>query len=894
MGTSIGSVDLDVRLNSRSLDRQATETVNRAGGIITDGFGKIGAKIGAVLAVTALAKFGADCIKLGSDLAEVQNVVDVTFGSMAGKVDEFAKTAITQFGLSQKVAKDYMGQIGSMAKAFNFNPESVYKMSTALTGLTGDVASFYNLSTDEAFTKLKAVFTGETEALKSLGVVMTQSALNEFALANGFGKTIDAMTEQEKVSLRLAFVQNALAGASGDFARTSDGWANSTRVLSLRFGELKATIGQGLINVFLPIVHVINMVLGKLQTLANYFVAITRLFSGGKNAGAGATQAIASNMNKASSGAGGLSSGLGKANKHAKGVSDNLKKAKGFLAGFDSLNVLGNQSDSSSKGGDGAGEGVDGGGVSAGDLNIPKGTADTSGVDEIYNKVKGVFDKITGFLTKHKVTITSLIGGIVAGFATFQVLKNWGSIVKTFKGISDSVSFLGLCFKDFFGALINGKGIMSAFSAVWGPTLGPIIAISAAVATVTAALIYLYQTSDSFRNLVNQAVTNLQGILSNLWNSVLVPLGAFLYDIFNTVLVPIGKFIAQVIVKAVETVASVGLALWNNVLAPVANFLVSTLAIALKEIVDLWNDWKPTIQMIGQKIQEIWDTVLAPVCDFFKDVLIWVIKQFGKIVKDVISNVTVIFGGLAKFITGVFALDADKAFRGIQQMLYSFLSFVDEIFGTNFKGSFKSIMVVVEGFWRGVSQAFSGIKQIFNGIIQFVQGVFSGNWKKAWQGIANIFGGAFGTISGLVKSPLNAVISIVNWAIDKINSIGIDVPGWVPFVGGKSFRPHIGKIPMLASGGYVQANTPQLAIIGDNRHEGEIVSPESKLYAQTRQAVEDVLKANQGQISGTEAIVMILSEILDTLRNMGIELDKDGLIKFIMKRNRELQLAKGG
>ena len=116
---------------------------------------------------------------------------------------------------------------------------------------------------DEAYTKLKSVFTGETESLKDLGVVMTQTALDSYALANGFGKTTAQMSEAEKVALRYQFVQEQLALANGDFARTSDGWANQVRILSLQFQSLKASIGQGLINVFTPVLKMINTLIGR-------------------------------------------------------------------------------------------------------------------------------------------------------------------------------------------------------------------------------------------------------------------------------------------------------------------------------------------------------------------------------------------------------------------------------------------------------------------------------------------------------------------------------------------------------------------------------------------------------------------------------------------------------
>lgn len=139
---------------------------------------------------------------------------------MSKQVDTFAQGAAASFGLSETMAKKFTGTFGAMAKAFGFNEKAAYEMSTALTGLAGDVASFYNISQDEAYTKLKSVFTGETESLKDLGVVMTQSALDSYTLANGFGKTTKAMSEGEKVALRYKFVQDQLALASGDFIRT--------------------------------------------------------------------------------------------------------------------------------------------------------------------------------------------------------------------------------------------------------------------------------------------------------------------------------------------------------------------------------------------------------------------------------------------------------------------------------------------------------------------------------------------------------------------------------------------------------------------------------------------------------------------------------------------------
>ena len=210
---SVGQIGLDLVINKGSYDKQLSGILGTAK--------KAGAALAAAFTVKQIVDFGAQCIELGSDLEEVQNVVDVTFPRMSKQVDAFAKQAITSFGLSETMAKRFTGTFGAMAKAFGFSEKTAYEMSSTLTGLAGDVASFYNISQDEAYTKLKSVFTGETESLKDLGVVMTQAALDQYALANGFGKTTSAMSEAEKVALRYQFVQDKLATAAGDFARTS-------------------------------------------------------------------------------------------------------------------------------------------------------------------------------------------------------------------------------------------------------------------------------------------------------------------------------------------------------------------------------------------------------------------------------------------------------------------------------------------------------------------------------------------------------------------------------------------------------------------------------------------------------------------------------------------------
>ena len=345
METNVGKISLDMVLNSREFDQkldkklkniQQTTTSNfskieKSAGGLTPAFGKLGIAIAAAFSIKQIAGFGKACLDLGSDLAEVQNVVDVTFGDMSSKVDEFASTSITQLGLSETAYKKYIGTFGAMSKAFKFSTEEALGMSKALVELTGDISSFYNLNSEEAFTKLKSVFTGETETLKSLGVVMTQTALDEYALAKGIGKTTAQMSEQEKVALRFSFVQDRLSAASGDFIRTQKGWANQTRILSMQFEAFKSQIGQGLINALTPVIEVINRLMLKLTDLAKKFKELTATVFGDAGAtGSGAVNEITQEALNAQENIEGMGD-------EALKTSKKLQKA---VLGFDEINKL--------------------------------------------------------------------------------------------------------------------------------------------------------------------------------------------------------------------------------------------------------------------------------------------------------------------------------------------------------------------------------------------------------------------------------------------------------------------------------------------------------------------------------------------------------------------------
>ncbi len=825
MSTNVGAVDFELLLNSNPFNKglkNATNTIKSSG--IENSLKKIGKLAIAAFSVKAITNFGKECLNLGSDLTEVQNVVDVTFGNLNTEVNKFAENAITQFGLGQTVTKKYVGTFGAMAKAFDFNNEAALAMSETLTGLTADVASFYNLSSDEAYTKLKSVFTGETETLKDLGVVMTQNALDQYALANGYGKTTSKMTEQEKVALRYKFVLEKLNIASGDFARTSDSWANQTRVLSLRFNELKATLGQGFINVFTPIVKGINMVLANLQVLANAFKSFTEMIFGnaGGDDGSSTISNVASDAMKASSA--------------VSGIGDSAKKAAkdlNSLASFDTAQVLKTDDSDTSSAGSGAG-GIDTSGLNF--SNDLKKQADDIG--KIFGNIN--FEPLITSFNRVKDAAQPLITTIKDGLKWLYdnvliPLASWT--------IQDLLpSFLNLI----AGALTVLNPLLTAFQPIfqwfWNNFLEPIAKWTGG--TIVGTL-----------NLVAEALTKIgnwmsenQGVVTGMETAVLGFFGAW-----KTV--ELMSFIQQ----TGGIVAALGLlknAILGNVAAKIvdkAETMYLNLLYAKDFVVSIASGTAALVKQAAQwvintgvKIADTAATIAGTVATTAATAATWL---FNAALAVLTSPITLVVVAIAALVAAIVLLI--KNWDKVKETAANCWNSIKDTFSS-----------VGQWFSNIFQQAYNGITRIFSNIGNF----FGGVWNRIKSTFSNLGTSIGNAISNAVRSGINGVISLIertiNRAISLING-GIDLINLIPNV-------NVGKIsslnlPRLAQGGYVKANTPQLAMIGDNRHQGEVVAPEDKLIALYK-------KANQEMGLGNNAkVIELLEKIIQILMNLSFD-----------------------
>ena len=276
---SIAQVTAALDKAGKNWEKDAKTSTDNIGNSFTGMLKTVVSALSAAKIGQMLLNIGKDAIQAASDLEEVQNVVDVTFGDDAAKIESWAKNAGKQFGLTETQAKKFTSTLGAMMKSAGMSGDQIADISTDLAGLAADMASFYNLDFDTAFQKIRSGISGETEPLKQLGINMSVANLNAFALQQGLSKTFDQMTQGEQVMLRYQYLMQATADAQGDFARTSDGYANATRMLETNIESLKTKLGQVLLPVVNDVISGINSMIealtgGKKETVLDRFADI--------------------------------------------------------------------------------------------------------------------------------------------------------------------------------------------------------------------------------------------------------------------------------------------------------------------------------------------------------------------------------------------------------------------------------------------------------------------------------------------------------------------------------------------------------------------------------------------------------------------------------------------
>lgn len=268
--SDISRADAEVQQMARHTDEVAEHTNNLCGL-----WGRVIGIMGAYLAGQQVRQ----AIDYASDLVEVQNVVDVTFAEGAEEVNKWSKSALDAYGLNELSAKRYSSTLGAMMKSSGLAGDEVRKMSMDMTALAGDMASFYNLSGDEAFEKIKSGISGETEPLKALGINMSDANLQTFAYSQGINKLTKDMSQAEKVQLRYGYLLSVTSDAQGDFTRTQDSFSNQTKLLAEKWNAFRGEMATGLLPVLTMVIQVMNNMITVAQAVYDFISANWSVFA---------------------------------------------------------------------------------------------------------------------------------------------------------------------------------------------------------------------------------------------------------------------------------------------------------------------------------------------------------------------------------------------------------------------------------------------------------------------------------------------------------------------------------------------------------------------------------------------------------------------------------------
>ena len=761
-----GSIIIDTRVNTKGIDDGTKHIEAKLNGLMATAK-KLGAVFMSVFAVKQIVNFSRECIALGSDLEEVQNVVDVTFGNMSEDVNSWAKEAAEKFGLSELAAKQYSSTIGAMFKSMGVGGQELTDMSKKVAELAGDMASFYNLDTDTAFNKIRSGIAGITMPLQQLGINLSEANLEQFRLSQGMTTAYKNMNQQEKALLRYNYLLSVTSDAQGDFARTSNSWANQTRILSLQLQSLKADLGAGLINVLTPVLQVINKIIAGLAKMASAFKAFTNLLTGKKtdtstSAGTGAAMA-ADDLTDATEAANNYADAT---DKTAKATKKANKENQKYTSGLDKIHQY--QSNTASA-------------ASSTPSSAKKGTTPAAAASSAVD-----------------------FGNLSQGETALD------KVDKKMQEVIDHIKKAAEPLKTAFDGLLNT--LKSAFGWILQNILIPL-----GQWVVNEALPRFFTTLANIIRIFNNVLIALQPLWQWFWDNILLPIAQFVGDTFlkfwDSLNTALGKFAdwCKEHPKTIETIAiaiASFFAAWKIVtfaekivtfISTISN-VISVLG-GLKGVIGLLTaSFNPWILVIGAVITagvllwRNWDTVKAKAQQIWGAISSYLSRTWNTI-KTNVSN----------FMTGVKNV-FDKGWNTIKTLASNIWNGITGVISGALDRIFSVASTVGSNIKNAIVNAFNGIKNgiktPINGIIGFINGMVSG-----------------------ITQGLNACINALNKIDIKVpdwvpviggNSFGFNLP---------TLRAP--QIPYLASGAVIPPNAPFAAVLGDQRRGNNIEAPES-------------------------------------------------------------------
>lgn len=917
MGASVGEIDLDLRVNQSGFNRQLKGIQAMAK--------NVGAAIASAFAVRVVINFGKTCI---STATEVENAWVGLNSIINGQGKSFnnAKKFI------QEYISDGLVPLKNAVIAYKnlslrgYNEEQIQKVMNALkNSATYARQSQYSLG-DAISTATEGLKNENSIVVDNAGVTKNVAKMWE-DYAKSIGVSYTSLTKEQKIQAEVNGILEETKFQMGDAEKYANTYSGKVAKLSASFTNLKVKIGNILkviVGAFIPVIN------NAIKVVEKFIDGITALLNS-----FGIQTNIVDTLKDVSETAEGSSNNIDGITESAK----EAEKAVNRLMGFDEINLLSKDDSSANSDNTNSGDG------SVDMSGIADETKETSTVfDGLINKVK----KINELLSPTKTALQGLSSELkrLSDFA-FDGLKDfYNSFLKPV-----AVWTIGKGLPRFIDAITNGlakvnwQKINDSLHTLW-------VSLAPFAINIGEGLLWFWENVlvplgtwtlnnavPAFLDLLSGAIAVLNPILE-----VFMELGEWLWNEF---LQPIASWTGGVIISALEGLASAlkDIGEWmsnNKSVIETFTIIIGSFAAVLGLVKLKALAWSavcklatPIISALGTAIafliSPIGLVVLAISGVIAAGILLYKnCKEFREKVQsgaeEFIEKIKTTFEKIKNKIIDPIIIPAiekmkevwdkhikgmlDKATEFVGKLIIGVMDFVNKVIMPIINVLVDVLAPIVVSVFNYltdsigtavavISDILGGIFEVLGGIIDFLVGVFTGNWKKAWEGVKSIFKGIWDSLVGIVKWPINMIIDMVNALVSAINSIisgineiSIDVPDWIPGIGGEKFGfdiPKIKKIPMLADGGFVKANTPQLAMIGDNKHQGEVVAPENKLSELLDKAV-----SKSGNSNKVELLLEKLISIVEEGQTVNMNVDGIKLGNAVAKGVNKITKANGG
>jgi len=689
---------------------------------------------GSAFAVTKLVDWGKQAISLSSDLQEVENVVSTSFGNMQYKIEDFTKTSIEKFGISELSAKKMAGTFMAMGKGMGQGLDQGSDMAVELTGRLADIMSFWNKSAEEVETIGRAIYSGESEPLKAIGVIANESSLANYALSKSYGKLYKDMTDAEKLLVRQEYFLEKTNLAAGDFAKTLDSsWSNQVKVLSENIKNFASSVGTILINILLPVVKFANVVIKKVGEVTSALADMSgKIFGKAQVTTSKATAEMTTGLE-------GIADSAGVSADAIDGIAEATKKASRQAAGFDQLTTLQAPEEASSSGSSG---GEIASSLESSSEEMKKieeeATPVEKAIDRIITRAKelaNIFNKgfklgldSTGFdgaIANIKSSIESIKNNFLGIFADGQVLSSFNSladnIALTLGSIVGNVVGVGASIGNaIFGGIASyfeeNKGFLKEKLLVAIETLNELTTSFRTIFDGLSQIVADTFNSSEFQRLVGECIE----VVVNPF----IELRLFFLEIYNDLFKMAAEFVDRYKVT------------FTNGFIALSGLLADILDGITQIIMDVINSFKEAYDMY---VKPYLDKLMGQINDLMDDYLIPLGKTFVDCCKKIWENVMILWNTYLK----------------------PFVDFLVKNFVEGFMQTIDVIVSIFLVFVSRIAQFVDGMIQIFSGLIDFLTGLFTGDWDRCFRGVKDIAEGLWKQIKSIIGGAIELIYTTI-------------------------------------------------------------------------------------------------------------------------------------